>query len=294
MVLQMNELKLTSKEMPDLHEMEMLMKYCEILAKAPSFSSFGGMPGIFALVMSARELGVGPMAALNGGMYLIPSKIDKDGNPKGTPTIMMAARTMSMMIWKAGHTIEEIEASDRKVTLKGTRRDNGISMTVTMDMNKAKMAGLTHDNYGKPKVWSTWFKNPEDMLWKTCVAKLGRRLFTDVIGSAYEPSEFEEKENEEKEKEKKQTKSLKGKNVPEVLKIEENKIEQIEYKPNLEEFILINNLDNPESLIYKYVEMNAIKRNIDFDEMVNQCFENSESFLQTFELYKSKLEKQSS
>lgn len=285
----MNQLTTTSFLLPDLNEMEMLMKYCDVIAKAPAYESMGGLPGVFALVMTAKELGIGPMTALNGGMYLIPASLDKEGKPKGSPTVMMAAKTMSMMIWKHGHKIEVLECNDNIVTLKGTRADNNISMTVTMTMQKAKQAGLSHDSYGKPKLWSTWFKNPEDMLWKTCVAKLGRRLFTDVIGNAYEPGEFDEKEPKENAV-KPEKKTLKGKNIDvigeklELLKTENNIPIQ-----TLEEFTSELGLDGPNIELIEYIKQCAIKSKRTYEDMIQYCYENKAGFLSTYDLYKNKL-----
>ena len=280
----MNEITTSNFDLPNLQEMEMLMKYCEIVAKAPAYQAMGGMPGIFALVMTARELGIGPMLALNGGMYLIPPGVDKEGNPKGQPTVMMAAKTMSMMIWKAGHKIEEIECSDTQVILKGTRKDSGVSMTVTMNMAKARTAQLSHDGYGKAKLWSPWFKTPEDMLWKTCVAKLGRRLFTDVIGNAYEPAEFSEKEAIEK-----KPKQLKGKNLSGIE--EKQKPLEIEYEDdkdlnNLQDFIREYKLDidveDRNDQMIEYIEKCAVKRGKTYKQMIEQCYLNKEAFLDTY------------
>src|SRR5690606_7669992 len=132
---------------------------------------------------------------------------------KGPPQIMMSARTMNMMILKNGHKIEEIENVPGKVTLKGSRSDNGVSMTVSMTADMAKTAGLSHDIYGKPKMWSVWFKNMDDMLWKTCLSKIARRLFADVIGNAYEPAEFAESEEKAPQKPAPEPKKLTGKNI---------------------------------------------------------------------------------
>lgn len=289
----MNELTTTNFDLPNLDEMNMIMKYCEVVAKAPAYAAMGGMPGVFALIMSARELGLGPMTALNGGLYLIPPGIDKEGRQKGSPTIMMAAKTMSMMIWKAGHKIEEVEVNDMTVTLRGTRADNGVSMTVTMTMEKAKQAQLSHDAYGKPKIWSAWFKNSEDMLYKTCVAKLGRRLFTDVIGNCYEPAEFEEKEAKDIAV-KPEKKQLKGKNVP-VIEVKEEP-ELIAYdptQPSLEEFIEKYGLSADENRkqdpdIMAYVRSCAEKRNKSYDEMVAYCYQNKDGFLNSYRMHAAK------
>lgn len=281
----MNDLSKNSETMPDLQELELIMKYCDLVAKAPAYQAMGGMAGVFALVMTARELGIGPMMALNGGMYLIPPGIDKEGRPKGQPTIMMAAKTMSMMIWKNCHKIEIVECNNNSVTLKGTRNDNGVEMTVNMNMQKAKEACLSHDSYGKPKMWSTWFKNSEDMLWKTCVAKLGRRLFTDVIGNCYEPSEFSEQED--KNKGKKETKILKGKNIESI----ENRINsEIEVnKEELDKFIKENEIDeNNSSDMTNFIKECAFYRNLDFQKTLNLCFINKEKFLEKFESHINK------
>lgn len=297
----MNQLEIIGKAKPksnelDFSEMENLMKYCEVIAKAPAYQAMGGMPGVFALVMTARELGIGPMMALNGGMYLIPPGIDKEGKQKGQPTVMMAAKTMSMMIWKCGHKIEQIEASDEKVILKGTRTDNGVSMTVTMTMKKAQQAGLSHDNYGKPKLWSPWHKNSEDMLWKTCIAKLGRRLFTDVIGNAYEPAEFEEKEAKDgKEIDvKPEKKALKGKNIAEISDIEKKESLQIPAPAQtFEDFVIslrLNPLDQNANLhMVEWIQSNATARNKQYDEMLNYCFDNREAFLNAYGVHCAKI-----
>ena len=286
--------------MPSLEEMTMIMKYCEYIAQAPAYAAMGGMPGVFAVVMSARELGIPPMTALNGGLYLIPPSLDKEGKPKGQATIMMAAKTMSSMIWKNGHTIEVIEANDQRVTLKGTRSDNGVCMEVTMTMEKAKQAGLSHDLYGKPKLWSTWFKNSEDMLWKTCVAKLGRRLFTDVIGNCYEPSEFEEKVSESSSI--KEKKILKGKNIiidaPDDTK---NSFAIEDYSSeSIEEFVQRYNIVNPSDIdendtcnqvndISKYVQFSAEIKKVSFNECIEDAYKNKEKFIKGFEIRQKKI-----
>lgn len=282
----MNEI--TLNDMPNPNEMEMLMKYCEVIAQAPAYAAMGGMPGVFALVMSARELGIGPMAALNGGMYLIPPSVDKEGKPKGQPTIMMAARTMNMMILKAGHMIEEIENVEGRVTLKGTRKDNGNSMTVTYTLELAKRAGLSHDMYGKPKLWSSWFKNMDDMLWKTCLSKLARRLFADVIGNAYEPSEFEEKEHEEKKLlVKPEKKALTGKNIFQIDKKIELKESFEEFKTNLRIDPL--NVENQDINLMDYIKNIGLKKSLDYHEMLEYCYNHKSSFMQAYDLYKLKL-----
>lgn len=286
----MTNIALTNEYLPSPQEMEMIMKYCELVAKAPSYAAMGGLPGVFAVVMTARELGIGPMSALNGGMHLIPN-LDKEGKPKGPPQIMMAARTMNMMILKNGHKIEEIENVPGKVTLKGTRADNGVSMTVTMTIDMAKAAGLSHDMYGKPKMWSAWFKTMDDMLWKTCVSKLGRRLFADVIGNAYEPAEFEEKESKETLDVKPEKKKLAGKNIPSVLEVQQPapQIEFVDPDMTFQEFLetyrIADNCAVQDQDMIAYIKSNAEKRNKSYDEMLQYCHQNKKGFLEAYRMY---------
>lgn len=293
----MNELLQTTKEITDYKEMEMLMKYCEIISKAPAYAAMGGMPGIFALVMTARELGIGPMAALNGGMYLIPPKIDRDGKPMGHPTIMMAAKTMSMMILRAGHSIEAVTVSATKVTLRGTRCDTGKSLEVTMTSDDARTAHLSHDAFGKPKLFSAWFKNPEDMLWKTCVSKLSRRLFTDVIGNCYEPSEFSESRNEGSDNSDltatKTQKRLSGKKISS-KKLDDSRedVLTLELNESREKFCerlsIPLKIDDNENEIAAFIKRGARRRSISYDEMIDYCKENEANFMASFKDFQEK------
>lgn len=283
----------------DFNEMQMMMRYCEVIAKAPAYASMGGLPGIFAVVMSGKELGLGPMASLNGGLYLIPPGIDKEGKPKGAPQIMLAARTMSMMIAKAGHKIEEIENVDGKVTLKGTRKDTGVSMQVTMTLDMARKAGLSHGFDGKPKLWSPWFKNMDDMLWKTCLSKLARRLFADVIGNAYEPSEFEEKEPKSDENSTFQTKrEVKKLKIKEIATSDTKKdhivfeVQDEEISP-MEAFcrelkLIEGDPDHEDMSLIDYVKICAQKSKKSWHEMLTHCMNNRDSFLAAYEAYQIK------
>ena len=298
----MNEVTNFESNLPSHNEMEMLIKYCELISKAPAYAAMGGMPGIFALVMTARELGIGPMTALNGGMYLIPPAIDKEGRPKGSPNIMMAAKTMSMMILKSGHKIEPIEVSSEKVSLKGTRSDTGVSFSVTMTMKDAQTAQLSHDMYGKPKLWSPWFKNPEDMLWKTCVAKLGRRMFTDVIGNAYEPAEFESKqekqgcENASSPASEKKPKKLTGKKIVNAIgNIDQSETLQLECAITetkdqfIKRIVASECADENDCTLLDFMANNAKRRSMTKDEMTEYCMKNEENFLTSYRNHKSKI-----
>lgn len=295
-------------------EMEMIMKYCEVIAKAPAYAAMGGLPGIFAVVMSAKEYGVSPMAALNGGLYLIPPKLDKDGKAKGCPLIILSARTMNALILRSGHIIEMVEQKENSITLKGTRKDTGISLSVTMTLEMARKAGLGHDMNGRLNPWSTWAKNPDDMLWKTCLTKLARRLFADVIGNAYVEAEFEEKKDDNEiinEREpKKELKKIKSMNITvnkayppekkqqitfnvheeENEKQSENEQLQDQENQSIEDFckelkLIEGDPEYEDSNLIAYVNLCAVKFEKSWSQMIEYCMINKEKFMQSYKKY---------
>ena len=103
-------------DFPTVKNFDLLRQYCEILSSSPCCSQMGGMAAIMAVVMTAQELDIGPMAALNGGLHLIPT-LDKMGKIKSAK-ICMSYDMILAKIRKAGHMIQEIENTPEKVSLK--------------------------------------------------------------------------------------------------------------------------------------------------------------------------------
>jgi hypothetical protein len=141
------------------------------------YSGVGGEARIMMILLAAKELGVGPCQALNGGIWAIQGKIE------------ISARLMNGLIRRAGHSIKIVRSDDECCTLLGTRTD-GDSFQVSFTKADAEKAGLWGSNTGK--------KYPADMLYNRCMSRLGRRLFSDVIGQCYIEGEIKEAKDVEK------------------------------------------------------------------------------------------------
>ena len=126
---------------------------------------------IFMVLLSARELGISPMLALNGGLWNIQGKIE------------ISARLMNSMIRRAGHTMQ-ITSTRTECTIVGMRADTKEVHTEVFTLEMAERAGIAKGN--------VWQKYTEDMLYARCMSRLARRLFPDVIGCAYVEGEIRE------------------------------------------------------------------------------------------------------
>ena len=136
---------------------------------------------IFMVMLAARELGISPLLALNGGIWNIKGKIE------------ISSRLMNGMIRRAGHKME-IKSSQKECSIKGIRADTGEEHVEVFTYEMAERAGLTRNE--------VWQKYSEDMIYARCMSRLARRLFPDIIGTAYVEGEVREaKKIEEKEKE---------------------------------------------------------------------------------------------
>lgn len=285
---------------PDKEEINMIMEYCKVLAQAPAYQSFGGLPGVFATVMTARELNIPVMMGLNGGLWPIATK----GAP---PRIVLAAQTMNMMILRAGHDIEQIYLDDEKCTLKGTRKDTGRQMTVTFTFEMATKAGLTHHKYdtqyskkGSPKFESPWFTQRQPMLWKSALSQLARRLYADVIGNCFGEADFNEELEEVQleegfspfnpETDKKLKTNRKKQKVTESLETKAEILLPVhEEKQTLEDFVKEYDLRNENSPMNKYLNEIAAIKEIDFEKILTSAFDRKDQFLEKYQEYRHQL-----
>lgn len=121
------------------------------------------------LMLSAKDLGISPMKAINGGFYVVNGKV------------CMSTTLMADRIRKEGHSIKVIEMTKDKCILLGVRSDNKDSYKCEYTWEEAQTAGLT----GGP----TWKKFPKIMLYNRCMSLLARVLFPDVLGSSYSEEE---------------------------------------------------------------------------------------------------------
>jgi hypothetical protein len=157
--------------MPSQQEFQMLQVIAKNAQDSGLYAGVGQQAKIFMVLLAARELGISPMLALNGGIWNIQGKIE------------ISARLMNGLIRRAGHSIKVVTSTDTHCTLLGKRSD-GDSFETSFTMDDANKAGLSSGN--------VWKKYPADMLYNRCMSRLARRLFPDVIGTAYVEGEIKE------------------------------------------------------------------------------------------------------
>jgi hypothetical protein len=138
------------------------------------YQGVGDESKILMILLTARELGIPPMVALNGGIWNIMGKVE------------LSARVMNSLIRKAGHSITIVESTNKICILLGKRKD-GDSFQCSFSIEDAQLAGLLKKD--------TWVKFPADMLYNRCMSRLARRLFSDVIGNAYVEGEISDSQN---------------------------------------------------------------------------------------------------
>jgi hypothetical protein len=168
--MQQNALTIKNNLIPTENEFQTIQNIAKMASVSGLYSSAGSEPKILMILLAARELGISPMVALNGGIWNIQGKIE------------ISARLMNSMIRRAGHSIVVKECDSTKCVLEGKRCDNGDTFTASFTIEDAKNAGLAGRD--------TWKKYAEDMLYSRAMSRLARRLFPDIIGTAYVEGEI--------------------------------------------------------------------------------------------------------
>lgn len=120
----------------------------------------GNAAAVAAAILAGREVGIGPMTALQH-LHVI------DGRPA------MSAQLMRALVLAAGHTIRVQESTMARCILVGARR-GGVEQSVTWTMDDARRAGVA----GRP----SWGRYPRQMLLARATGELCRAVFPDVLG----------------------------------------------------------------------------------------------------------------
>lgn len=121
------------------------------------------------LMMTAHDMGISPMKAINGGFYIVNGKV------------CMSTSLMSDRIRKAGHSVKIMAMTSQKCVISATRKDNGDTLNLEYTWEDAAAAGLTNS--------PTWKKYPKVMLYNRCMSTVARILFPDVVGNTYSEEE---------------------------------------------------------------------------------------------------------
>jgi len=149
-------------------EFDHLKSLAKVAASSKQYADVSEVQ-LLNLMMSARDLGISPMKAINGGFHIIKGKV------------CMSTALMADRIRKAGHSIKVIEMNATKCVIIGVRKDNGDSLKLEYTMEEAKLADL-HNSM-------TWKKYPKAMLYNRCMSQMAKILFPDVVGNSYSEEE---------------------------------------------------------------------------------------------------------
>ena len=161
----------TRSQMPSEHEMMVFHTMAEQAVSSKMYKGIGEKAGVMMIMLSARELGIPPMQALNGGINIIQGKVE------------ISARMMSALIRKAGHQLIVKECTANQCILVGKRCDTGEVQTSSFSVAEAQLAGLVKPGGG-------WIKWPKDMCFARALSRIARQLFSDVIGIGYVEGEI--------------------------------------------------------------------------------------------------------
>lgn len=156
---------------PSDHEMMVYQTMAKTAVESKMYRGIGDQAGVMMIMLSARELGIPPMQALNGGINIIQGKAE------------ISARMMSALIRNAGHQIKIKESTDTNCILIGTRFDTSETEECEFSIADANRAGLVKPGGG-------WTKFPKDMCFARALSRLARQLFSDVIGIGYVEGEI--------------------------------------------------------------------------------------------------------
>lgn len=162
---------------PSDHEMMVFQTMSKAAVESKMYKGIGDQAGVMMIMLAARELGIPPMQALNGGLNIINGKVE------------ISARMMNGLIRKSGHKLEIKEISEGSCVIKGTRSDTGESQSSSFSVAEAQKAGLVKSGGG-------WQKFPKDMCYARALSRLARQLFSDVIGIGYVEGEIKATDSE--------------------------------------------------------------------------------------------------
>lgn len=162
---------------PSMEEMATYQTVAKKAADSKLFDKLGGEAGILSIMLMARELGIPPMQSIMGGMNVIQGKVE------------ISPRLMNTMIRQAGHKMEIVKCDNKVCEIKGIRSDTKETYVAQYTIEDARAAGLIRGGGG-------WDKFPSDMLFARCISRLARRLFADVISTAYIEGEISEPEGD--------------------------------------------------------------------------------------------------
>ena len=154
----------------------------------------GKVPAVVVVLLQAQQLQIPPMTALQhvipvNGLLSIKGDLAK--------TMIFASGKLRKDSWREEVT-GTIEAENMVVTITATRDDNGLTLTRTFSVDKAKRMGLwiTSAQVSGTDGWkwkkSAWYKTPDRMLNYRALGNIARDLFSDVLLNMYTTEEAQD------------------------------------------------------------------------------------------------------
>jgi len=244
---------------PMEHELTVYNTMAQRAVASKMYRNIGDDAAVMTIMLSARELGISPMTAINGGLNIIQGRVE------------ISARMMNALIRRAGHSIQCIESSDNVCRLKGKRRDTGDEEEASFSIEEAKRAGLIKPGGG-------WTKYPSDMLYARALSRLARRLFSDVIGCAYVEGEIIDAK------------------VEVVQNVQPQQIEQeaeiIDQKDNDVFRNFVAHFDKDEGMFMaKYIQIVHEKLEMSYKDIIAKYHSDPNGFMEKFEKWKEQQSK---
>lgn len=243
------------RAVPAEHEIMVFNTMAEQAVASKMYRGIGEKAGVMMIMLSARELGIPPMQALNGGLNIINGKVE------------ISARMMSALIRKAGHQISIKLSSATECILVGTRGDTNEVQSASFSIAEAQLAGLIKRDGG-------WVKWPKDMLFARALSRLSRQLFSDVIGIGYVEGEISGKEVKTEE--------------PSIVENDQEILAPYEPNYTCKDFLEMFELED-RALAEKYLHVISLHFNWDTSETVQKLFKDKQKTIESFNTWKQKL-----
>lgn len=246
--------------MPSASELMQLSQVCSTLAETPFYRKLGG-GGVLAIWLTATELGIPPMMALNGGLWTFDGKVT------------MSTQCMNYMIVNKGHRADVVNLNDEGCTIKFIRSDRpegDNEFIYTYTLRDAQKSGLL----GK----DNWKKNPRDMCFNRCLSGGARKFMPDVLMQAYTYEEM--CDSDETFEVAYKTKDQDWDQVEEQKKPEEQQKEQPKQisQEQVLEFRKKWGLDDSEGPEIAYIKDIALATNKTQDDIIEIAIKNEERF----------------
>lgn len=237
----------------DHSDIKHFKELCKTAMASGKYGSDMNEATMLNIMLTAKDLGISPMKAINGGFYIVNGKISMS-------TTIMADRIRS-----GGHSIKILESSSKSCVLLGTRKDNGDTCKIEYTIEDAQLAGLTNS--------PTWKKHPKAMLYNRAMSMLARMLFPDVVGNAYSEDEGHE------------IKGIPASKRPDIdpdaITVEAVDVETGEIKPvqrTLEELHIETAVGTIED-VQEYVKFIAIHKKVDEGNVINTLLDNDDALM---------------